>query len=93
MDFEWDPKKAAKNLRKHKISFAEAATVFGDPLSVTVHDPDHSSEERRYITIGLSNRPRLIMVSHADRGDRVRIISARTMTRTEREAYEEQIKC
>ena len=92
MEFEWDPKKAARNFRKHKVSFTEAATVFGDPLSVTAHDPDHSSDERRYITIGLSNRPRLIMVSHADRGDRVRIISARPMTRAERDAYEEQIK-
>jgi len=92
MEFEWDPKKGAKNLRKHKVSFAEAATVFGDPLSVTVHDPDHSSEERRYITLGTTNQFRLVMVSHADRGDRVRIISARQMTRAEREAYEEQAK-
>jgi hypothetical protein len=92
MEFEWDPKKAAKNLRKHKVSFAEAATVFGDPLSVTVHDPDHSSEEDRYITLGTTNQFRLVMVSHADRGDRIRIISARQMTRAEREAYEEQTK-
>jgi uncharacterized DUF497 family protein len=92
MEFEWDPKKAAKNLRKHKISFAEAATVFGDPLGVTVRDPEHSSEEHRYITLGMSNRYRLVMVSHADRGGGIRIISARAMTRAEREAYEEQIK-
>jgi uncharacterized DUF497 family protein len=92
VEFEWDPKKAAKNLRKHRVSFTEAATVFGDLLSITVRDPDHSSEEDRYITVGLSRRLRLVMVSHADRGDCVRIISARTITRAEREAYEEQIK-
>lgn len=92
MEFEWDPRKAAKNVRKHKVSFAEAASVLGDPLGVTVHDPDHSSDERRYITIGLSNRFRLAMVSHADRGDRVRIISARLLTRGEKEAYEKQTK-
>jgi uncharacterized DUF497 family protein len=92
MDFEWDPKKAARNLRKHKVSFTEAASVFGDPLGVTVRDPDHSSKEDRYITLGMSDHFRLVMVSHADRGDRVRIISARTMTRAEKEAYEEQIK-
>ena len=66
--------------------------MFGDPFGVTVRDPDHSSEEERYVTVGVSDRLRLVMVSHADRGDRVRIISARTMTRAEREAYEEQIK-
>jgi hypothetical protein len=92
VDFEWDPRKAARSLRKHKVSFKEAATVFGDPLAVTVHDPDHSSEEDRYITVGMSDHLRLIIVSHVDRGDRVRIISARTMTRPEREAYEEQIE-
>ena len=92
MEFEWDPKKAVRNLRKHRVSFTEAATVFGDPLGVTVRDPDHSSEEERYITLGVSHRLRLVMVSHADRGRRVRIISARPMTRAEREAYEEQLK-
>lgn len=92
MEFEWDRKKAERNLRKHRVSFTEAATVFGDPFGVTVRDPDHSSEEERYFTVGVSDRRRLVMVSHADRGDRVRIISARTMTRAEREAYEEQIK-
>jgi uncharacterized DUF497 family protein len=90
VEFEWDPRKAAKNLRKHKVSFAEAATVFGDPPSVTVRDPDHSLEEHRHITVGLSDRSRLLIVSHADRGDRVRIISARQLTRAERIAYEEQ---
>ena len=92
MEFEWDPKKAARNFRKHGLSFTEAATVFRDPLSVTVHDPDHSRDEHRYITLGKSNRFRSLMVSHAERGERVRIISAREMTRAEREAYEEQTK-
>lgn len=90
MEFEWDPRKAAKNLRKHSVSFTEAATVFGDGLSITVHDPDHSAEEDRCITIGWSNRYRLLMVAHADRGDRVRIISARELTRAERKAYEQE---
>lgn len=90
MEFEWDPKKAKKNLRKHTVSFAEAATIFGDPLAVTALDPDHSSEEHRNITIGTSNRLRLLIVSHVDRGSRVRIISARQLTRSERQAYEEE---
>jgi len=90
MEFEWDPQKAAKNLRKHKVSFTEAATVFSDPLSVTVPDPDHSAEEDRHIIVGMSNRLRLLIVAFAERGDRIRIISARELTRAEREAYEEE---
>lgn len=82
MEFEWDPKKDAKNLRKHKVPFSEAATVFGDPLAVTMPDPDDSLEEHRYITVGLSNRLRLLIVSHVDR--------ARQLTRSEKEAYEEE---
>jgi len=89
IQFEWDPNKAAQNLQKHKVSFEEAATVFRDTLSVTVPDPDHSVEEDRYITIGLSGRMRLLMVAHTERGDRIRIISARVLTRKEREQYEE----
>lgn len=91
MDFEWDPRKAATNLRKHGVSFTEAGTVFGDELAITVPDPDHSDEEDRFITIGWSNRHRLLMVSHTDRSDRIRIISARELTRNERKAYEEEI--
>jgi len=91
VEFEWDPKKEAKNIRRHKVTFSEAATVFGDTLSITVPDPDHSEEEDRYIIIGLSQRHRLLIVSHTDRGERTRIISARPLTRTEREAYEEEI--
>ncbi|OFV99181.1 MAG: hypothetical protein A3F68_00555 [Acidobacteria bacterium RIFCSPLOWO2_12_FULL_54_10] len=92
MEFEWNPKKAADNLRNHKVSFTEAASVFGDSLGATASDPDHSVEERRFITIGLSNRGRLLMVAHAESRERVRIISARTLTRSERKAYEETQK-
>ena len=91
MEFEWDPRKAEKNLRKHGVSFTEAGTIFGDELSVTVPDPDHSDDEDRYITIGWSNRQRLIMVSHTERDDKIRIISARELTKAEREEYEETI--
>jgi uncharacterized protein len=90
MDFEWDPKKAATNLKKHKVSFVEAATLFGDPMSVTVTDPDHSLDEDRYITIGLSKMQRLLMVAHTERKGRIRIISARKLTQAEKVAYEEE---
>lgn len=90
MEFEWDPNKAAQNLKKHKVSFHEAATVFGDPLSTTFPDPDHSIEESRYITIGLSHRGKLLIVAHTDLDDHIRIISARKATRKERKYYEER---
>ena len=90
MEFEWDPRKAEINLRKHDVSFTEAGTVFGDELAITVPDPDHSEDEERFITIGWSNRRKLLMVSHTDRNDRIRIISARELTRNERKAYEEE---
>ena len=89
MEFEWDPSKAARNLRKHKISFAEAASVFGDALAATVPDPDHSEGEHRYIIIGMSSQGRLLMVAYSERGERIRIISARELTRNERRTYEE----
>jgi uncharacterized DUF497 family protein len=89
MRFEWDEDKAASNLAKHGVSFSEAATVFGDPLSDTFDDPDHSAEERRFIIIGTSQRGRMLIVSHTDDGEVVRIISAREPTRSEREFYEE----
>ena len=89
MEFEWNPRKAAENLRKHKVSFNEAATVFGDFLGSTAPDPDHSFEEHRYVTIGVSDPGRLIMVAHVERGGRIRIISARRLTRTERRDYED----
>ncbi len=90
MEFEWDPNKAASNVTKHKVSFREAATVFRDPLSMTFDDPDHSNDEERFITIGRSTGGRLLIVAHTDRGDRIRIISARETTRSEREVYEEE---
>ncbi len=89
MEFEWDAKKAASNERKHGITFQEAATVFGDPLAVTFADPDHSVNEQRYITFGQSVQGRLIVASHSERSDRVRIISARHMSRMEGRIYEE----
>ena len=89
MEFEWDLHKADSNLRKHGVSFHEAASVWGDTLSITYHDPDHSVTEHRFITVGMSRARRMLMVAHADRGDNVRIISARRMTRQERRQYEE----
>ena len=88
MEFEWDSDKAASNLVKHDVSFHEASTVFGDPLSFTFPDPDHSVDESRYITIGESTQRRLLIISHADRAQRIRIISAREVTRQERKIYE-----
>lgn len=91
MEFEWDPRKATINLKKPGVSFPEASTIFGDELAITVPDPDHSDEEDRYITVGWSARRRLLIVSHTDREDKIRIISARELTRTERKEYEEAI--
>jgi len=90
VNFEWDPAKASQNRRKHGVSFHEAAVVFGDPLALTFDDPDHSVEEQRFITIGTSNAKRILMVAHTDRGERIRIISAREATRHERKHYEEE---
>lgn len=89
MKFEWDPQKAVINQRKHGVSFQEAASVFGDPLSTTYHDPDHYIREHRFITAGMSQSGRVLMVAHTDRGDNIRIISARKTTRQERRYYEE----
>jgi uncharacterized DUF497 family protein len=89
MEFEWDDAKAEANEQKHGVSFTEAMTVFADPLALTAYDPDHSSAEDRYITMGLSAAGRLLVVSHTDRGERVRIISAREATRSERKDYED----
>ena len=89
MNFEWDPQKAEKNMQKHKVSFQEAATIFGDQLAVTFLDPDHSVDEHRYITFGLSEYNHLLIVSHTDRGNKIRIISARRMTHKEKRIYEE----
>lgn len=89
MQFEWDPEKAVKNKRKHGIAFEEASTVFADPLAITFADPDHSFDEDRYLTFGLSKLERLLVVSHTLRGVLTRIISARPLTRQERVIYEE----
>ena len=88
MDFEWDNRKAASNLTKHGVSFSEAATAFYDPLTVTFRDPDHSATEDRWIILGTSAHGRLLFVAHTDRGDRIRIISARTCKPKERRLHE-----
>ncbi|MBD2022331.1 BrnT family toxin [Leptolyngbya sp. FACHB-36] len=90
MKFEWDENKAARNLSKHGVSFEEAKTVFDDPLYVDFYDPDHSHEEERYLIVGKSNRGRLLILSYTERENSIRLISAREVTRVEREAYEEE---
>ncbi len=87
--FEWDGKKATANTRKHGVSFDEACTVFGDPLAILIPDPDHSRGEQRYLLLGMSNRQRLLVVAHAERPPRTRLISARRATAKERRTYEE----
>lgn len=89
MRFEWDAAKAARNLARHGVSFEEASTVFGDLLSDTFDDPDHSEEERRFLTIGTSDQGRMLIVAHVDDGESIRVISAREPTRKERNSYEE----
>jgi uncharacterized DUF497 family protein len=88
VDFEWDPEKDRANQSKHGVSFAEASTVFGDPLAQTVPDPRHSEGEFRYITIGSSSSGRLLVVAHTDRGERIRLITAREAESRERRDYE-----
>lgn len=87
--FEWDGRKATANLRKHGVSFEEAATAFSDPLSLTIADPGHSEDEERFLLVGTSFLGQLLVVAHSERGDRVRVISARAATAHERRAYEE----
>jgi uncharacterized protein len=89
MEYEWDPNKAASNIKKHGITFREAATVFGDWLSVTFPDPEHSEKENRFLTIGLSAKNNILVISHTPRRERTRIISARKATRVEKKFYEE----
>jgi uncharacterized protein len=89
MRFAWDVNKAATSLIKHGVSFEEATTVFGDPLSDTFPDPDHSLEEQRFVIVGSSERGKILVVAHTDDGELVRIISAREATHGERESYEE----
>jgi uncharacterized protein len=87
--FEWDHSKDLANRRKHRVGFAEGSTVFGDPLSITVSDPDHADDEDRFVIIGASSQRRLLVVIHTVRGQRIRLISARPATRHERRKYEE----
>jgi uncharacterized DUF497 family protein len=87
--FEWDKRKATSNLRKHDVSFQEAATVFGDPLSLTVVDTSAAAREARFVTIGQSGQGQTLVVVHVDHGDTIRLISARLATRSERRTYEE----
>ncbi len=87
--FEWDTKKARRNLKIHEVSFDEASTAFRDPLSRTIDDPLHSQEEERIVLIGNSQQGRLMVIVHAERGDRIRIINARLATKKERLLYEE----
>ena len=89
LTFEWDEEKAAANLRKHKVSFDEAKTVFGDPMSLTIFDETHSTEEQRYIDIGISARGRLLVVAYTERGSNIRIISSRRATPAERKQYDQ----
>ncbi|MFZ2445293.1 MAG: BrnT family toxin [Syntrophobacteraceae bacterium] len=89
MKFEWDQKKARANLRKHKVSFEEAATALRDPMSATGHDPDHSVGEERFITFGVSERGRLLVVAHTEEDETIRIISARVAGKGEKRIYEE----
>ncbi|MCY7348604.1 MAG: BrnT family toxin [Pyrinomonadaceae bacterium] len=89
--FEWSPKKAETNFKKHSVSFEEAASVFFDPLSLTVPDPRHSDDENRFIITGISDRQRHLVIVHTDRGDKIRIISARLTTPNERRKYEQEI--
>lgn len=89
LQFEWDPQKAIRNLKNHGISFEEASTVFDDPILITFLDEKHSIGENRYITIGLSQQNRLLLIAHTERKEQIRIISARKATPHERRFYEE----
>ena len=89
MRFEWNARKSTANLPKHGVSFDEAASVFFDPLSATGDDPDHSQDDRRFVTFGMSSSGRLLVVAHAQHDDAIRIITARHATRAERKLYEE----
>lgn len=89
--FDWDLKKAKTNLEKHGVSFEEASTAFKDPLSLTIDDPLHSSDEKRLVLIGMSYNNRILVVVHTERGDKIRIISARKATKKERKDYESNV--
>jgi uncharacterized DUF497 family protein len=87
--FEWDEAKAEANHKKHQVSFDEAATVFADPFSIMISDPDHCADEQRFVDIGTSDRGRILVVIHTERGAIIRITSCRNATRAERKLYEE----
>jgi len=89
MQFEWNESKAEGNIAKHGVSFEKAKTVFADPLYIDFYDPDHSEDEERYLIVGESNQGHLLIVSYTERGDSIRLVSAREVTRIEREVYEE----
>jgi len=89
LGFEWDEDKAQANLKKHRVSFDEATTVFADPLSITILDPDHSADEQRYVDVGTSDKGRVVVVVYTERGGRLRIVSCRRATPSERRLYEE----
>ena len=89
LSFEWDEEKAKANLKKHRVDFDEATTVFNDPFSVTIHDPDHSAEEQRYIDIGSSGKDRVLIVVYTERGSKIRIVNCRKAAPSERKFYEE----
>ena len=91
LTFEWDSRKARSNLSKHGISFEEASTIFGNSLSLTIPDPDHSITERRYVTMGRAFNGKLLVVVHTDRGNNIRMISARRASRRERRFYEQEV--
>ena len=88
LKFEWDRRKAVLNIKKHGMSFEDAATAFGDPLSVTIHDPKHSDDEDRFLLLGETQDKKLVVVAHTDRKDTIRLINARPATRQERKDYE-----
>ena len=88
VEFEWDDVKAESNLKKHGVSFEEGATIFNDPEIATIFDPDHSKDEERYISIGTSIRGNLLVIVHTEREERIRLISCRKATNTERKVYE-----
>jgi uncharacterized DUF497 family protein len=88
VEFEWDPDKERSNIEKHGVDFTEPATVFGDPSELTISDPDHSVGEFRFLSLGHSSLNRILIVSYTERGDRIRIISARTASPKERRQYE-----
>ena len=90
LDFEWDEDKATANLKKHKISFEEAKTVFADPFAITIDDPKHSVDEPRFVDTGASAEGRILVVSYTEREQKIRLISYRKATKTERKIYEER---